>query len=338
MTSMAELIKTVKEDGPSGPKPSPCLLVKLPTYSEESSENVLVWIMQTKTVFLAQGITDEKTQVQYAATSFTDAALHWYLNRCKANNDATPFENWDTFVTALQEAFQPPHYQQHLRRQLRLLRQTGSVQDYGTKFRNIVGQITDMSALDQITYFIEGLKPATKMEISYQAPETLEDAWKLAIRYDTAMYGQGRPLGLPSRNNNNHCSQNSHRSHQNNGPIPMELDQAESHYNNRRNNNNQKNNKPKGTCYNCDKPDHFAKNCYSKPKAKITNIEDKQEESSSSSYERVEFTHLEDNRERLLKFNGQVNGKPAWVLLDSSISRNFVDEKFVQRTKLSYRR
>ena len=132
-----------------------------------------------------------------------------------------------------------------------------------------------MSTLDQVTYFIEGLKLATKMEISYQAPETLEDAWKLAIRYDTAMYGQGRPLGLPSRNNNNHRSQNSHRNHQNNGPIPMELDQAESHYNNRKNNNNQKNNKSKDIYYNYNKLDHFTKNCYSKSKTKIANIEDK---------------------------------------------------------------
>ena len=43
---------------------------------------------------------------------------------------------------------------------------------------------------------------------------------------------------------------------------------------------------------------------------------------------------LEDNRERLLKFNGQVNGKSVWILLDSDISRNFVDEKFVQKNKV----
>ena len=55
----------------------------------------------------------------------------------------------------------------------------------------------------------------------------------------------------------------------------MELDQAESYYNNKRNNNNQKNNKSKDTCYNYDKLGHFTKNCYSKLKVKIANIEDK---------------------------------------------------------------
>ena len=60
-----------------------------------------------------------------------------------------------------------------------------------------------MSNLDQVTYFIEDLKPATKMEVSYQAPENLEDAWKLAIHFDTAMYGQGRLLEIINRYNNN---------------------------------------------------------------------------------------------------------------------------------------
>ena len=139
MTSIAELIKTVKEDGPSGPKPSSRLSVKLLTYSGEPNENVLVWIMQIKTIFQAQGIINEKIQIQYTITFLIDAALHWYLNKIKVDDSIKPFENWQAFVTVLREAFQPPHYQQHLYRQLHLLRQTGSVQDYGTKFRNIVG-------------------------------------------------------------------------------------------------------------------------------------------------------------------------------------------------------
>ena len=51
-----------------------------------------------------------------------------------------------------------------------------------------------MGELDKVIYFIDGLKPATKMKVSYQAPEILEDAWKLTICYDTAMFGTGRPI------------------------------------------------------------------------------------------------------------------------------------------------
>ena len=51
-----------------------------------------------------------------------------------------------------------------------------------------------MSELDKVIYFINGLKPTTKMKVSYQVPKTLEDAWKLAIRYDTIMFGTDRPI------------------------------------------------------------------------------------------------------------------------------------------------
>ena len=50
-----------------------------------------------------------------------------------------------------------------------------------------------MGPLDQVAYYIDGLKAATRMEVSYQASEMLEDSWKLAIRYNTAMFGLGKP-------------------------------------------------------------------------------------------------------------------------------------------------
>ncbi|CAG8621998.1 7435_t:CDS:2 [Paraglomus occultum] len=39
-----------------------------------------------------------------------------------------------------------------------------------------------MGALDQVTYYTDGLKPATRMEVAYRAPETLAAAIEYAIR------------------------------------------------------------------------------------------------------------------------------------------------------------
>ena len=80
-----------------------------------------------------------------------------------------------------------------MQQQLRSLRQVGSVLDYTAQFQNIVGQIEGIGSLDQVTNYIEGLKPATKMEVAYQAPTTLTDAIAHATRFDNAMFGMGRP-------------------------------------------------------------------------------------------------------------------------------------------------
>jgi hypothetical protein len=123
---------------------------------------------------------DEGQMIHYAATGFEGAALHWFVNKIK--DTTTPiFTSWDNFKKELKTAFQPPYYQQYLRTQLKNLRQTGDVQEYTSQFRNIVSQIDTMGPLDQVAYYIDGLKAATRMEVSYQAPEMLEDAWKLAI-------------------------------------------------------------------------------------------------------------------------------------------------------------
>src|SRR5579862_8463876 len=61
-------------------------------------------------------------------------------------------------------------------------------------------------------------------------------------------------------------------------------------------------------------------------------METEEPKSSSST---AEFVRLEENREQLLRFNGHINRKPAWILLDSEASKNFVDKKFVEKYQLS---
>jgi hypothetical protein len=183
-----------------------------------------------------------------------------------------------------------------------------------------------MGPLDQVAYYIDGLKAATRMEVSYQAPETLEDAWKLAIRYDTAMFG----LGKPQMKSN--MSRKPQYTQRNRGPHPMELDQVETKksYSSQQRRNPPSYEKRKITCYNCGKEGHIAKDCRSSSKAKVNQIESEEDTSSSS----AEFVRLEENKEQLLHFNGKINGKSAWILLDSGASRNFINKKFARQHKL----
>jgi Retrotransposon gag protein. len=177
---------------PAAHTPSPKISVRIPMFKGAPKENIITWMLQVQNLFAAQGIEDEQKKICYAATGFEDAALHWYLNKVATANAAHEdhaFDEWKDFATNLRQAFQPPNYQQHLRQQLRNLRQYTSVQEYASRFRNIMGQITGMGEDDQIAYFIEGLKPSTKMEVSYRSPGTFEETWEMAVKYDTAMFG-----------------------------------------------------------------------------------------------------------------------------------------------------
>ena len=96
----------------------------------------------------------------------------------------------------------------------------------------------------------------------------------------------------------------------------MELDHIERTYQ-QYNKRNDKKLFFKEICHSCGKVGHYVKDCRSKPKAKVTSIEEPPKD--------IELTHIEENKEQLLYFNGKINGNSAWILLDSDASRNFVD-------------
>ena len=131
----------------------PKISLKIPTFRGEPGENVVVWLRQTKNVLRAQKVTDDATAIYYSATGFEEAALHWFVHKTKDTTNA--FTSWDDFTKQLKDAFQPPHYQQYLRIQLKALRQFGTAQEYNSQFRNIESQIDNMGSLDQVAYYVD---------------------------------------------------------------------------------------------------------------------------------------------------------------------------------------
>ena len=137
-TNMANLVAAI----PAVPAPGAPTLkisVKIPAFKGAPKENVMLWMLQVQNLFNAQGIIDKQTRIYYATTGFEGAALHWYLNLVAAAGNNAAFADWDTFATALRAAFQLPNFEQYIRQQIRNLRQTGSIQNYTSQFKNFVG-------------------------------------------------------------------------------------------------------------------------------------------------------------------------------------------------------
>src|SRR5271170_8084715 len=90
-----------------GPTP-PKISVKILTYKGESKENVVVWLLQVRNLFRAQGINDNATRIYYAASELEGAALYWYINKIQVAGNNAAFTGWNDFMNQLKGAFQPP--------------------------------------------------------------------------------------------------------------------------------------------------------------------------------------------------------------------------------------
>jgi hypothetical protein len=186
-----------------------------PTYSgiPEDGNTIRRFALVWMNIAAAQGISladdvDTSQVIVDAATRLTDGALEWYadvwLPIVAAMAPTKP--RWSDFISALQGQFEPLPPSFIARTELRSLTQTGSLQEYINKFRDLSASIPDMAEADRVDRFISGLKPALQAKVSMSLPENMITATTVAVRqeaaYQAMTHRTPRPAQRPNRQPN----------------------------------------------------------------------------------------------------------------------------------------
>jgi Retrotransposon gag protein len=119
-----------------------------------------------------------------------------YLSQCRP---------WHYHLAGRQNVYQgvlcTPNYTRRLRDEWAYLRQTTTVSDYYARLTQLAIQLGEVDEERLVDKFIRGLKPKTRTEVELRDPQTLEQASRIAYRFDTIVYQRlpSSPCSLPTK-------------------------------------------------------------------------------------------------------------------------------------------
>lgn len=132
----------------------------------------------------ATQLTDEN-RILFASSFLTSTAASWWYTVVQSGQ--TP-STWEEFRIMVLNEFVPSDHVRRARDKLRRLRQTASVSKYLSEFRNCILTISDISEGELLDRFIQGLKSEVKIEVLKTQAANFEDATKVALRVDSALW------------------------------------------------------------------------------------------------------------------------------------------------------
>ena len=100
--------------------------------------------------------------------------------------------DWQEFAKEITAAFSPITEEDQARKQLKGLTQTGNIQNYVQRFRDLILRIPSMSQADVFAAFMDGLKPAIRQQIAPHVT-TLAEAQIMAAKVDLDSDQGSRP-------------------------------------------------------------------------------------------------------------------------------------------------
>ena len=98
------------------------------------------------------------------------------------------FSSWWEFKAAFISRFAPLSLNEQARNRLDRLVQTRSASAYADQYNILMLQLPHMETHDRIHNFIRGLKPALRLQVQLQNPQSLDVAFAMAIAADDMMF------------------------------------------------------------------------------------------------------------------------------------------------------
>ncbi|CAI5982158.1 unnamed protein product [Closterium sp. NIES-64] len=142
--------------------------------------------------------------------------------------------------------FEPVNSIERARDNLAELCQHRSVAEYINRFRELVLEIPEIPAAEQMDKFKRGLKPKIRTEVELRGATTLDEMIRVAERFDTINFAAYQRF--QGRTGQHTTAGPTYRT---NGPSPMELGVVEQ----------RARNQSTLTCYSCGKVGHIKRHC-----------------------------------------------------------------------------
>ncbi|KAJ7970183.1 Retrotransposon protein, putative, Ty3-gypsy subclass [Quillaja saponaria] len=105
-----------------------------------------------------------------------DAKLWWRTKYVDIQDGRCVIDTWEDLRRKLKAQFFPENVEYITRRNLRELKQTGTIREYVKRFAGLMLDIRDMTEKDKMFYFLEGLKPWARAELQRQRVQDLATA------------------------------------------------------------------------------------------------------------------------------------------------------------------
>lgn len=179
---------------------------------------------------------DDQTRISFASTFFKGTAASWWF--VKVQSQTVP-ATWAEFEASVRNEFVPMDTLRRYRDKLRELVQHKSVSAYLAEFRNVSLMIPNMTEDEKVDKFCVGLKPQVRLEVLKSGVQTLDEAAKIALNVDSALYGSGMfSFGGSAQPSSSHG-----------GPQPMEIGNLKA----RNKKEQRETDRAKNACFKCHK-------------------------------------------------------------------------------------